>query len=113
MCSNIRINLDKSIPNTVPNTDSLALGTLAVGLDSFERVTGKKVAYCGECNRRVSWDSTNKPPRVCRKCGLEFNWDRMHKRKVMICPVCKKKYDLDDEFCEQHFPAVRLENGYE
>jgi hypothetical protein len=113
MSSNIRINLDKSIPSTVPNTDSLALGTLAVGLDSFERVTGKKVAYCGECNRRVSWDSTSKPPRVCRKCGLEFNWDRMHKRKVMICPVCKNKYDLDDEFCGQHFPAVRLENGYE
>ena len=58
MCSNIRINLDKSIPNTVPNTDSLALGTLAVGLDSFERVTGKKVAYCGECKRGKGYHGT-------------------------------------------------------
>jgi hypothetical protein len=86
---------------------------LSAIVDSFERATGKRVAYCRNCNRRVSWGIAANPPRVCRKCGMAFKWDQVNKREIRVCPMCQNNYDLDDENCGEHIPAVKLEKGYE
>lgn len=100
--------MTKSIPNAVPDTSSLALGTFSVIVDTLEKAAGKSVNYCSECNTRVSWDASNRP-RVCRKCGQEFDWDYVVKKEVKACPQCKKQYEFEDVYCSEHFPAVRLE----
>jgi hypothetical protein len=44
---------------------------------------------------------------------MAFKWDQVNKREIRVCPMCKNKYDLDDEYCGEHIPAVKLEKGYE
>ena len=91
----------------------MALGTIAFGLDKLEQgVTGREVYYCTKCNQRVSFDTNSQPPRVCKRCGEEFDWASLDKRKVKVCPTCNKEYDLDDVYCEDHTPAVNSKRNY-
>ena len=102
--------MGKSIPKRSRNTDDMALGTIAFGLDKLEKgVTGREIYYCTKCTQRISFDTNSQPPRVCKRCGEEFDWGSLDKRKVKVCPTCNKEYDLDDVYCEDHTPAVKLE----
>jgi|ERR671914_1355279 DNA-directed RNA polymerase subunit RPC12/RpoP len=103
--------MGKSIPSKSPNTNDLALGTLAFGVDEFEKLTGRQVYYCGKCNKRINFDANARPPLVCKKCGEESDWGGLDKNKVKVCPTCNKEYDLDDVYCENHTTAVRLQEG--
>jgi|SRR5918994_1169005 formylmethanofuran dehydrogenase subunit E len=103
--------MGKSIPRRSSNTNDMALGTIAFGLDQLEKVTGRDVYYCNKCNQRISFSANSTPPLVCKKCGEEFDWGSLDKRKVKVCPTCNKEYDLDDVYCEDHTPAVRLQES--
>jgi transcription initiation factor IIE alpha subunit len=75
--------MGKSIPKRSRNTDDMALGTIAFGLDKLEKgVTGREVYYCTKCNQRISFDTNSQPPLVCKRCGEEFDWGSLDKRKV-------------------------------
>ena len=105
--------MGKSIPSTVPKTADLALGTLTVVVDLFQKATGKQVFYCNNCGRRLILDAETGPQRVCRKCGEEFDWDGLKVTKVNVCPTCNKEYEADDVYCEDHAPAVKLKKRYQ
>ena len=89
--------MGKSIPRRSSNTNDMALGTIAFGLDQLEKVTGRDVYYCNKCNQRISFSANSTPPLVCKKCGEEFDWgslDRgrseyaLHVIKNMILTTC-------------------------
>ncbi len=102
--------MGKSVPSKVPNITDKALGTLGVIVDLLENVTGNDVYYCNSCKHRIILDKRSQPPLVCKKCGEEFDWDNLNKRKVKACQTCNKEYRLDDEYCEDHVPAVKLQD---
>ena len=100
----------KNIPDRDKPGTTTKKSHIAFGLDKLEQgVTGREVYYCTKCNQRVSFDTNSQPPRVCKRCGEEFDWGSLDKRKVKVCPTCNKEYDLDDVYCEDHTPAVKLQ----
>jgi hypothetical protein len=58
--------MGKSIPRRSSNTNDMALGTIAFGLDQLEKVTGREVYYCNKCNQRVSYNINSQPPLYVR-----------------------------------------------
>lgn len=103
--------MGKSVPSKVPKTSDPALGTFSVIMDLIGKVGGKDVYYCNSCNKQIIFDVGSRPPMTCRKCGEEFVWGNVDKKKVKTCPSCNRDYDLDDVYCEDHVPAVKLQDG--
>jgi formylmethanofuran dehydrogenase subunit E len=103
--------MGKSVPSKVPKTKDVTLGTFRVIMDWIEEAGGKEVYYCNSCNKQIIFDKNSTPPITCRKCGEEFLWGDLQKKKIKICPSCNRDYDLEDVYCEDHVPAVKLQQG--
>jgi hypothetical protein len=104
----------KSVPISHLKTSNMALAMVSSWNDFIDRSAGRLVFYCGNCNKRIVFNATSEPLRVCIKCGEEFDWrgsNRIDKKEYKICPICKRGFPTDAEFCGYCVPAVKLENG--
>lgn len=99
--------MGKSVPNTVPKSDDVKLGAVAVTYSVVSKLLGRPVFWCNNCSSAILHNQ-----HVCSDCGEEFDWDPIDKEKIKVCSKCKKEYGLDTKFCKDCTPPVKLEIGY-
>jgi ribosomal protein L37AE/L43A len=63
---------------------------------------------CGKCGSPITL-RFGAIPKVCSKCGSEFDWVGVKTRIIKICPTCGTQGAIGDYFCPSHSnPSVRL-----
>jgi predicted amidophosphoribosyltransferase len=99
--------MGKSVPNTVPNTTDIALGTVAAIARAVAKMAGQDFLFCKKCSATVLRNQ-----HVCSECGEEMDWDPINKEKVIMCPSCDKEYVHGEKFCIDCTSPVKLEKTY-
>lgn len=89
-------------------TDSSLLQFLVTLSDGIGLMTGNLILNCGNCKSSIVLNKDRSRPLVCSHCGEAINWVGLLTKLVRQCPLCKKSFPANQNFCPDHFPAVRL-----
>jgi ribosomal protein L40E len=68
---------------------------------------GNEFWCCGKCGAPVTL-RFGVVPKVCSKCGSEFDWGAVKTRVIKVCPKCDAQGSVWDTYCTSHAPAVAL-----
>lgn len=89
-------------------TESNLIQFLATLVDGIGFMTGNLFVFCGNCKSSITVRREQTRPLVCSHCGEAINWVGLLTTLVRQCPVCKKSFPASQNFCPDHYPAVRL-----
>jgi hypothetical protein len=89
-------------------TDSKATMIAYALMDFSGAYTGNEIMYCGNCKNTIRINKGKLRPLVCTNCGQPIDWIGIKTKVIQECPICKQEYPAKFNYCQSHYPAVKL-----